>query len=161
MNNRPLTYLGEEPDQTVLTPNVLIKGPDTRAQFLTTDLESSHHEHKEVTKRLLYLERVRCQLKKRWQNEYLHALQERHHRNLGSSQPIPTPNSVVMYSDENVIKPKWQLGRVLSHIVGKDGVIRGLVIKSVQRLENFVAPECKRGFSPMAIATTSLTAIPR
>ena len=88
-----------------------------------------------MIKRLLYLERVRCQLKKRWQNEYLHALQERHYRNLGSSQPIPTPNSVVMYSDENVVKPKWTLGRVLNHIVGKDGVIRGLVIKSVTGYE--------------------------
>ena len=66
-----------------------------------------------------------------------------------------------MYSDENVVKPKWQLGRVLNPIVGKDGVTRGLVIKSVQNLENFVAPECKMWFSPMAIATTSLAAMPR
>ena len=40
-----------------------------------------------------------------------------------------------MYSDENVVKPKWTLGRVLNHIVGKDGVIRGLVIKSVTGYE--------------------------
>ena len=136
MNNRPLTYLGEEIEQPVLTPNILLKGPDTRAQFLTTDLESSHHENEtKVTKRLLYLERVRSQLKKRWQNEYLHTLQERHFRNQDPNQKIPPPNSVVLYTDENPLKPKWTLGRVLNHIVGKDGVIRGLAIKSVTGYE--------------------------
>ena len=137
MNNRPLTYLGEEIEQPVLTPNILLKGPETQSQFVTPDLDNIHYEeeNKVVTKRLQYLETIRSVLKKRWQNEYLKALQERHHRNLGSSQPIPTPNSVVMYSDENVVKPKWTLGRVLNHIVGKDGVIRGLVIKSVTGYE--------------------------
>ena len=137
MNNRPLAYLGEEIEQPVLTPNILLKGPETQSQFVTPDLDNIHYEeeNKVVTKRLQYLETIRSVLKKRWQNEYLKALQERHQRNLGSSQPIPTPNSVVMYSDENVVKPKWTLGRVLNHIVGKDGVIRGLVIKSVKGYE--------------------------
>ena len=37
MNNRPLTYMGEEVEQQVLTPNTLIKGSPTR--FPEEDLE--------------------------------------------------------------------------------------------------------------------------
>ena len=137
MNNRPLTYLGEEPDQKVLTPNILLKGPETRSQFLTPDLENIHYEEesKAVTKRLQYLETIRCVLKKRWQKEYLHTLQERHFRNQEPNQMIPPPNSVVLYTDENQLKPKWTLGRVLKTITGKDGVVRGLLMRSTSGYE--------------------------
>ena len=41
MNNRPLVYQGEECDQPVLTPNILLK--DTPATFLEKDLKNLNY----------------------------------------------------------------------------------------------------------------------
>ena len=41
MNNRPLSYIGEECENPVLTPNVLLKG--VPAKFLEEDLENLNY----------------------------------------------------------------------------------------------------------------------
>ena len=131
MNNRPLTYLGEEAEQQVLTPNTLIKGSPTR--FPVEDLEKIGYldEDKLVTIRMIYMQKTRDLLKKRWQTEYLHALRDQ--RNKVRPQEVPVPGSVVLITDHlsgNGFKPTWTLAKVLSHVKGKDGVIRGLELKS-------------------------------
>ena len=131
MNNRPLTYLGEEAEQQVLTPNTLIKGSPTR--FPVEDLEKIGYmeEDKLVTKRLAYLQKTKQLLKKRWLNEYLRGLKDQ--RNKVRPQEVPVPGSVVLITDHlsgNGFKPTWTLAKVLTHVKGKDGVIRGLELKS-------------------------------
>ena len=131
MNNRPLTYMGEEAEQQVLTPNTLLKGSTT--QYPTEDLEKINYleEDKLVTKRLAYLQKTRQLLKKRYLNEYVHALRDQ--RNKVRPQEIPAPGSVVLVTDHlsgNGFKPTWTLAKVLTHVKGKDGVVRGLELKS-------------------------------
>ena len=130
MNDRPLNYIGEDCDQPVLTPNTLMG--KTSAQFLEQDLERLNYteEDKIMTRRMKYLTKVRSQLRKRWQNEYLHALQERLNRNGDSKQNIPKPGSVVLLTDAlDQRKPEWKLGKVIETICGRDNVIRGLRLK--------------------------------
>ena len=131
INNRPLTYIGEELERPVLSPNILLKGNST--PFLEEDLEKIGYmeEDKLVTKRLVYLQRTKQLLKKRWQTEYLHALRDQ--RNKVRPQEVPIPGSVVLITDHlsgNGFKPTWTLAKVLSHVKGKDGVVRGLELKS-------------------------------
>ena len=77
-----------------------------------------------------YLEKVRLQLRKRWQNEYLHALQERHTRDSDQKQKIPQPGAIVLLTDTlNQRKPEWRLGKVIEVIRGRDNVIRGMKLK--------------------------------
>ena len=131
MNNRPLMYVGEECDQPVLTPNILMQG--IPASFLEEDLEKVNYmdEDKLVTKRMIYLQKTREHLKKRWKNEYLHALQERHERHSAQNQRNFQPGSVVMTTDSlTSLKSRWTLGKVIGVIHGKDGVVRGLKIRS-------------------------------
>ena len=131
MNNRPLMYVGEECDQPVLTPNILMQG--IPASFLEEDLEKVNYmdEDKLVTKRMIYLQKTREHLKKRWKNEYLHALQERHERHSAQNQRNFRPGSVVMTTDSlTSLKSRWTLGKVIGVIHGKDGVVRGLKIRS-------------------------------
>jgi len=130
MNNRPLTYVGEDCDQPVLTPNALMG--QTSTKFLEEDLEELNYqeEDKVLTRRMRYLHRTREHLRKRWQNEYLHALQERNNRDSDPHQKIPQPGSVVLLTDAlNERKPEWKLGKVMAVIRGKDNVIRGLKLK--------------------------------
>ena len=130
MNDRPLNYIGEDCDQPVLTPNTLMGRTST--QFLEQDLDSLNYTEEDqiVTKRMRYLEKVRLQLRKRWQNEYLHALQERHTRDSDQKQKIPQPGAIVLLTDTlNQRKPEWRLGKVIEVIRGRDNVIRGMKLK--------------------------------
>ena len=130
MNNRPLYYMGEECEEAVLTPNLLLKG--TEARFLEEDLEALNYtdEEKVVTRRVKYLQKTRQQLRKRWQKEYLHALQERHPFAAEHETNLPQPGSVVLITDSHSnMKPKWEMGKVVSLIRGRDKVVRGFKIK--------------------------------
>ena len=89
MNQRPLTYVGEEPDQRVLTPNVLL---DKNISSMEPDLEDVDFKEENIpSKRMKYLERIHHLLRKCWQNEYLQALQEKHTRDPDRNQEIPAP----------------------------------------------------------------------
>ena len=107
------------------------------------------------------MQKTRDLLKKRWQTEYLHALRDQ--RNKVRPQEVPVPGSVVLITDHlsgNGFKPTWTLAKVLSHVKGKDGVIRGLELKStsgytIQRplelcrdLEIVKQPEEKKSTTP-------------
>jgi transposase InsO family protein len=130
MNERPLIYVGDECEQPVLTPNLLIR--DSQGQFLEEDLDKINYTDEEVlvTKRMKYLKRTRELLRKRWQQEYLRALEERHTRNDAQKQKIPQPGSVVLITDTAADKkPKWTLGKVTDVIRGRDHIIRGLKVR--------------------------------
>ena len=64
----------------------------------------------------------REQLRKRWQDEYLKALQERH-----TLQDI---GNIVLVADDNNPRSKWNLGRIIDVIKGKDDIIRGYTIRN-------------------------------
>ena len=127
MNNRPLCYIGDEYDQPVLTPNILLRGMP--AQFLEEDLNQLD-DTAIITKRVRYLKTCREQLRKRWLSEYLRALEERHQKVVGSNQILPKIGSVVMLTDSMTIKPKWVLGRIVDIVRGRDNIVRGFKIKN-------------------------------
>ena len=59
-------------------------------------------------------------------NEYIHALKERQQLvNNQQEVAVPEPGSVVLLKGESKQKAHWKLGRVLSEITGKDGIVHG------------------------------------
>ena len=129
MNNRPLTYMEEGIDKPVLSPNLLIKGNST--PFLEEDLEKLDYldEEKPLKKRLAYLLKTKSMLKRLWFKEYLFALRDQ--RNKEKFQKIPKIGEVVLNTEGlDGLKPQWNLSRVMGHITGKDGIVRGLKLKN-------------------------------
>jgi len=127
MNNRPLTYQGEDMEHPVLTPNILIRGAP--ASFLEEDLEQLE-EDTITTRRVAYLQKCKQDLKKRWTTEYLQALEEKQaSREKSEGYQIPKVNAVVLLKDDTKKRVQWRLARVLKEIHGKDGVVRGLELK--------------------------------
>ena len=126
MNNRPLCYQEEETEHPIFTPNLLIHG--TSAHFLEEDMETLDEEDM-ITKIIKFLKTCRQQLRKRWQTEYLQALEERHRKIVGKEETLPSKGSVGMITDSSKMKSKWQVGRIVDTIQGKDGVLRGYKIK--------------------------------
>ena len=125
-NNRPLCYVGEEFEQQIVTPNILIRGKP--ANFLE-DVDTLD-DTSDVTRRLRYLKTCRLQLRKRWVKEYLHALEERSKTQAIANKKVPAEGSMVLIKDSIKNTGKWKLGRVESQIKGKDGVLRGFKIRT-------------------------------
>ena len=126
LNNRPLTYQGEDLERPALTPNSFLREGDTST--LEEDLEKIP-EDTNVSKRIAYLQRCKNELRYRWQNEYLHALQERHGINQGGQKALPTVGEIVLLKDDVKDKAQWRIARVLKHLIGPDEQIRGFQLK--------------------------------
>ena len=86
MNNRPFCYQGEDFDEPVITPNLLIRGG--RSTKLTEDLENMEPQEK-ASKRMIHLHKVKEQLRKRWMGEYIKALKERRRQHKETNPDIP------------------------------------------------------------------------
>ena len=83
----------------------------------------------QLSRRMRHLNRVLNQFWRRWKEEYLLELRDVHHCNERNSDttPISVGDIVVVHDD----KPRgfWKLARVEEVITGKDGRVRGAVVK--------------------------------
>ncbi|XP_002157912.3 uncharacterized protein LOC100197154 [Hydra vulgaris] len=126
MNNRPLWYQGDQFDNQVLTPNLLMRGKP--AILLEEDIALIAKEEYAI-RRAKFIKNCKTHLRKRWMNEYIHAMEERQQvRNKGSNIKLPVVGSVVLITEDIKNKALLNIGRVESEIKGKDGVTRGLKI---------------------------------
>lgn len=127
MNNRPLVYLGEEIEGRAVTPNILLRGEPVT--FLEENIETLGDEA-DVTRRIKYLKRCREQLRKRWINEYLHALDEKQKRTSNGNESKLETGRVVLIKDSLKNSAQWRIGRIEGKIFGKDGVVRGYKVRT-------------------------------
>jgi hypothetical protein len=69
-------------------------------------------------------------LRKRWMNEYVHAMEERQQaREKRGNVKLPEVGSMVLIKDDVKDKALLNIGRIENNIKGKDGVIRGFKIR--------------------------------
>ena len=129
MNNRPLCYLGEEFEQPVITPNLLLRGQP--AYFLDENGDDACDDLEGMTRRMRYLKRCRDNVRKRWLNEYLRALQERNNvKSEVKSKAAVSKGSIVLIKDSTKHRANWRIGRIVAEIIGTDGVRRGYKIRT-------------------------------
>ena len=128
LNNRPLTYLYEEAAEDVLTPNHLIFGH--RLGTLPDAEVDSADEDTDEGKRMKYIRTRQQHLWNRWEKEYLTNLRE-HHEMGTSGSSKPEIGEVVLIKEEQTNHRKWKLGRIVSLIEGRDGIMRGATIRVI------------------------------
>ena len=130
LNNRPLTYIESEVGEgKVLTPNSIMWGQNAHTlEDLEVDMDS-------VTKFQRRLEHARAHVWSRWSREYVRSLMD-YHRINRTEAVVPEVGKVVLIVGEEKNRGLWMKGRVLQHVKGKDGVIRGaIVLHKGNRLE--------------------------
>ena len=66
----------------------------------------------------------------RWEKEYLTNLRE-HHEMGTSGSSKPEIGEVVLIKEEQTNRGKWKLGRIVSLIEGRDGIMRGATIRVI------------------------------
>ena len=64
----------------------------------------------------------------RWHKEYIHSLMESHRIVKGDGQ-LPRVGEVVLVLGEEKNRGLWKKGKVVRLITGKDGVVRGVVLR--------------------------------
>ena len=79
----------------------------------------------------------------RWRSEYIHSLMEQHRVNKIPSD-YPYVGEVVLVVGDERNKAEWRKAKVVCHIRGRDGVVRGVVLLSkghhIERPLNLVCP---------------------
>lgn len=134
MNNRPLTYLSEDPSELApLKPSMFIQS------LMGNDVEDLDQiEATCLEKRWNYLQSVREGLKKRFSKEYLGML--------CNSKPARSDKlevgDIVLVGSDNKRRLEWPLAKVLELRPGRDGVSRlvklltknGEILRPLQRI---------------------------
>jgi hypothetical protein len=126
MNNRPLTYLEDDPQLPVLTPNSFLFQQPTAVP----ELQPHQLKERDLKKRLRFLCTTKEGLWNRWTREYLTGLRERHKIVRGSKAEYPKVGDVVIVKGENKNRNTWKLGKIVRLITGRDGVVRGVELQT-------------------------------
>ena len=122
MNNRPLTYVESEGgEEQVLTPNVLMWGQNAH------EIEEIEEDGDEVSKLHKRLKEAKQHAWKRWKHEYIRSLLESHRVNRKTAL-VPDIGEIVLVVGDEKNRAKWKKGRVMRHVRGRDGVIRGVIL---------------------------------
>ncbi|KAJ0019036.1 hypothetical protein NQD34_006605 [Periophthalmus magnuspinnatus] len=136
MNARPLVPVSTDPDNPqVLSPNMLLTqksgAPPPFGDFTEKDMYIKHWRQ---------VQALANQFWTRWRKEYLPYLQHRqkwttHRRDL-------QVEDVVLLKDKQVERNHWPVGRITATFPGKDGHVRQVEIKIVDRgtLKTFCRP---------------------
>ena len=126
LNNRPLSYVEEDLQLPLLTPNMLQFGRPN----LLPDSKAHHQENPDLRKRARYLARCKDVIWKRWSAEYLRGLRERHNMKHNKRQLSVTSGEVVIIKGDEKNRGQWKLGIVDELFPGSDGVIRAVKLRA-------------------------------
>ena len=126
LNNRPLSYVEDDEEMPILTPNVMAFGqPNHVPEGEVTEIEES-----DLRRRAKYLKKCKDNIWRRWRDEYLRGLRERHdltHNKKGNTLKV---GDVMMIKGDEKNRSKWKIGIVSDLIVGRDGLVRGAQLRA-------------------------------
>lgn len=129
VNNRPLSYVGDDSIDESITPSHLFCG---RRINLTADGEGvkmNPFTDVNITKRAKLMENIVDFFWKRWGKKYLIDLREHHKLKTKQKDMNICENDVVLIHEDGVKRNRWWMGKIKKLIYGKDGVIRGVSVK--------------------------------
>ena len=105
LNNRPLTYVEDDVEYPVLTPNVLIIG-----QNLSLPDQNPETENKDLHTRFNYIRKCKEAAWFRWRKEYIKSLRERHNMKTKDPMSLAKIGEIVTVHSDDRNKGKWTLG---------------------------------------------------
>ena len=127
LNNRPLTYVEDDVELPVITPNTLIHGfPVIHVPEDNPDIT----DEKDLRKRVRYIKKCKDDFWKRWRDEYLRGLREKHNLTHHNKESTIAVGDVVIIKDEEKNRGKWKIGIVDKIHPSRDGVTRAVRLKT-------------------------------
>ena len=138
LNSRRLSYLTSDDLDQPLTPSHLLYGRRLLNMPDCNDPDEADEDYNAgpevLTRRITYLDRTLNNFWTRWQKEYLLEQREahRHHNGKASPSKVNVRDIVVVHS-EKLPRSLWKLGKIERVIPGRDGLIRGALIRVAKR----------------------------
>ncbi|XP_006817315.1 uncharacterized protein LOC102804968 [Saccoglossus kowalevskii] len=145
VNDRPLTYLSPSVDDlSPLTPSHLLNGRPLRSllQINASD-PNPNFELNNITanNRVQYLSTLQNGFRKRWVNEYLTSLTERHLYEIkGTTSNRICVGEIILIHEDVTKRVTWQLARVTQLLPGADGIVRVVELKTKHGKTNRPVP---------------------
>ena len=133
INSRPITYLYENNEIEALCPSHLMVGRRLQSNSRIEERnELAELTYSSFSKKLRYLESLLEMYWRRFNTDYLSELREQHiynSRKTKKSNVIMKDDVVMIKDDEKQPRGQWKKGIVIRLITGKDGHVRGAVVK--------------------------------
>lgn len=128
LNSRPLIPLSSDPnDLNYLSPGHFLVGSPLNS-FPNQDLSDVNTN---TLSRWQIIEQMRQSFWRRWSNEYLNSLQERHKWKTSKGQQLK-PGQLVLIKQQGVAPLQWITGRVEDVQLGSDGIPRSATVKTTK-----------------------------
>ena len=126
LNNRSLSYVEDDVQLPLLTPNALLfVQPNYIPEIATHRVEDP-----DLRKRAKHLKKCKEAVWKKWTGEYLRALRERHQlKHKSKPLTLKVGDVVIMKTDERN-RGKWSLGIVHQLFAGRDGIVRAARLRA-------------------------------
>ena len=126
LNGRPLSYVEDDAQLAVLTPNsMLFSQPN-----ILPEREVHYEENPQLKRRAKYLRKCKDAIWNRWTKECLRGLRERHTVKHKDFRCGVEKGDVCVIKDDNKDRNKWKLGIVEELIAGHDGVVRAVKLRA-------------------------------
>lgn len=144
INSRPISYVTSSDLEEPLTPSHLLTGrrllslPDNLCYSQLADPDYDPETTPEIlTRRMKFLNTTLERFWKRWKREYLLELRNSHRitKKVPGNKQIAVGDVVVIHSDQEK-QGFWNLGVIQEIIPGRDGEIRGAIVKQAERGRN-------------------------
>ena len=146
INNRPLTFVGDEIDSSKpLTPSHFLLGKNSGLQTAVDEVEYEISQE-QLSETELIRQRSLELFWTTWSKDYLRNLPPA--INKFQSKGSIDVGSVVMIREDNLVRMKWPLGVVTKLFPGRDGNVRsvelktakGTLVRPIQKLHNLEVP---------------------
>ena len=136
LNNRLLSYVEEDVQMPILSPNSF-----TYCQSNNLPEEAVDDvEHSDLRKKERHLNRCKDMVWKRWKDEYLTGLIERNQCVKGKEADIKVGDVILIKGDERN-RGHWKIGVVDELFPGRDGIVRAAKLRAGKSyLERAVQP---------------------
>ena len=129
INNRPLNYVEDDIELPILTPNSILHINPA----YTPELHVHNIPEKDLRKPERQLRTCKQAMWNRWTREYIRSLRERHRLTSEEETSYPKVGEVVIIKDDQKPRNVWKLAIVTQLIMGADGVIRAVRLKTQNR----------------------------
>ena len=126
INNRPLSYVEDDNELPVLTPNTMMCiQPNLLPEKAVDSVEDV-----DLRKRVRYLQHCKYVLWSQWTTEYIRGLRERHNLKHKTKELTLKVGDVVLIRSKERNRGKWNIGVVVKLLKGRDRVARAARLKA-------------------------------
>ena len=126
IDNKPLTFLYDEPAEEVLTRNHLLFGRKINLENIS---KGNSFNNEDLNKRSQHLHNLLENFRNRWRTEYLTELRENQNCKMNDCECKIKTGDIVIIHDDKKSRALWSVAKAEKVLLSSDNKVRGATIK--------------------------------